>query len=131
MELTPGVLITVTVVVAVSLVLIRLSRRGEAAAPEPPPTTPPRSNRFVAREVGEQQALVQWLLDRALEQTGIRVADDPLARQRIEEAAGKAMTELSTRDSTTISLPFLTADARGPRHFEIAVTRNTLKELAT
>ena len=133
MELTSGVLITFAVVVVVSLVLGRVLRRREPVvpAPAPAPVTPSRSNPFGSRQDRESQSLVDWLLSRAFEQTGVRVADDPLARQRIVQAAQTALTELRTQDSATISLPFLTATADGPKHFEVRVTRNTLKELAT
>jgi molecular chaperone DnaK len=52
------------------------------------------------------------------------VADDALARERIAQAAVKAMEELRTDGSATVSLPFLTADAQGPRHFSVRVKRN-------
>jgi molecular chaperone DnaK len=85
---------------------------------------------FGKPEDREAQALVNWLLTQAFEQTGVKIADDPMARQRIVEAAQKALKELRGQDAVTISLPFLTADSNGPKHFEIRVTRDTLKELA-
>jgi molecular chaperone DnaK len=77
-----------------------------------------------AREERESHPLVQWLLDRASEQIGARVSDDPLARERIVQAAVKAMEDLRAGGSATISLPFLTADAQGPRHFDVRFKRN-------
>jgi hypothetical protein len=123
-ELTPGVVITFAVVVVVAFVVIRWSRRHEAAPPVDAPGTPVRSNMMAARDARESEPLVHWLLDRASEQTGARVADDPLARQRIVEAAVKAMEELRTGGSASISLPFLIADARGPKHFHVEFKRN-------
>ena len=79
---------------------------------------------MAARDERESHPLVNWWLDRASEQTGVRVADDPLARQRIVDAAVKAMEDLRTGGTATISLPFLTADARGPKHFGIQFKRN-------
>jgi molecular chaperone DnaK len=101
----------------------------------PPAPRPPRAQapqRLPGRVSGEREAraLINWLLTQAFEQTGVRVADEPLAYQRIVEAAHKAMQELKTRDGVVISLPFLTADANGPKHFEIRVTREVIQELA-
>ena len=79
---------------------------------------------MAAREGRENHALVNWLLDRAFEQTGVSVADDPLARDRIVQAAVKAAEDLRAGGSATISLPFLVADARGPRHFSVQFKRN-------
>lgn len=81
-------------------------------------------------EERQLQALVDWLLTQAFEQTGIRVADEPLAYQRIAEAAQHALRELKTKEAVSISLPFLTADANGPKHFEARLTREVMNELA-
>ncbi|MFL6245350.1 MAG: Hsp70 family protein [Thermoanaerobaculia bacterium] len=115
MELTSGVIIVLAVVAVVAFVVIRWGSRHEAAPPVEPPRTAVRSNSL---------PLVDWLLDRAFEQTGIRVADDALARQRITDAAATAMEDLRTGGSATISLPFLAADADGPRHFNVEFKRN-------
>ena len=123
-ELTPGVVIIFAVVVVVTIVLIRWSRRHEAAPPVDAPGTRVRNNTMAAREDRESPPLVHWLLDRASEQTGVRVDDDPLARERIVKAAEKAMEDLRTGGSATISLPFLTADAGGPKHFAVRFKRN-------
>jgi hypothetical protein len=123
MELTPGVVITVAVVAVVSVLLIR-SRRHEAAPLVGAPNTSVRGSTVTAREERESRSLADWLLDRAFEQTGVRVADDALARERIAQAAAEAMEDLRTGDSATISLPFLTADARGPKHFNVRFKRN-------
>ena len=124
MELTPGIVVIVAVVAVLSVLLIRWGRRHEAAPPVEAVPTPVRSNTMAAREERESHPLVDWLLDRAFEQTGVRVADDPLARERIAQAAVKAMEDLRGGGSATISLPFLTADSRGPRHFNVQFKRN-------
>jgi hypothetical protein len=124
MELTPGVVIIVAVVAVLGFVLIRWGMRHEAVAPAETPNTVVRANAMPAREERGSQTLVDWLLDRAFEQTGVRVADDALARDRIAQAAVKAMEELGTGGSATISLPFLVADARGPQHFSVEFKRN-------
>ena len=78
----------------------------------------------------EVRVVVNWLLSQAFEQTGVKVADDKLAFQRIVEAADKAVRELKTQPVVTISLPYLTADASGPKHLEARITREMIVELA-
>jgi hypothetical protein len=124
------VLAIVVAVVAYALAAYLNRRGGMPAMPrslrvQPPPRLPGR-----VTEEREAQALVNWLLTQAFEQTGVRVADDKMAYQRLVESAHKAVQELKSRDSVTISLPFLTADASGPKHFEIRVTREVIQELA-
>jgi hypothetical protein len=124
-ELSPVLVIVAVVAVVVSTMLIRWSRRHEATAPADTLLTSAMSSTMAARAASrEGQPLVDWLLERAFEQTGIKVADDRLARERIEQAAGKAMEELQTGGAATVNLPFLVADAQGPKHFAIEFTRN-------
>jgi len=123
------VLAIVVAVVAYALATYLNRRGGMPAMPRVLRVQPPRLPGRVTEE-REAQALVNWLLTQAFEQTGVRVADDKMAYQRIVESAHKAVQELKSRDSVTISLPFLTADASGPKHFEIRVTREVIQELA-
>ena len=125
MVLTPGIVIVIAAVaIAMSIVLIRWVRRHEAPPPIDSPLSTPVRTAAIATAERESQSLVNWLLDHASEQTGVRVADDPLAHKRIVEAAVKAMEDLRNHGSATVSLPFLTADARGPKHFAVRVKRN-------
>jgi hypothetical protein len=78
----------------------------------------------------EVRVVVNWLLTQAFEQTGIRVADDRLAYERIVSAAQKAVEALKKEPAADISLPFLTADASGPKHLEARLTREMIEELA-
>ena len=121
MELTPGVVIVVAVVAVVTFFLLRWGRRHEARPPVEGPGAPARTNTMAMKE--EISPLVNWLLDRAFEQTGVRVADDAIARERIVQAALKAMEDLQTSGSAEISLPFLAADGRGPKHFTVQIKR--------
>ena len=126
------VILTLAIIVAVAAYALAtyLNRRsGTPAAPRPLRAQTPRLLGRVPEE-REAQVLVNWLLTQAFEQTGIRVADDKVAYQRIVEAAQKAVQDLKTKDTVTISLPFLTADASGPKHFEIRLTREVIQELA-
>ena len=126
MELTPGAVITLAVVGVLSFLLLRWGRRNEASPLMQAPRTPLARESMASRDAGgERQQLVEWLLERASEEVGVSVADDALARERIEEAAVKALEELQTSSSTTVSLPFLVADAQGPRHFTVEVKRNS------
>ncbi len=77
----------------------------------------------------EVNVVVNWLLSQAFEQTGIRVADDRLAYDRIVTAAQKAVEQLKKEPAADISLPFLTADASGPKHLEARLTREMIQEL--
>lgn len=122
MELSPAVVIVLAVVAVLTVMLIRW-RRHDAPAIVDTPDTPVRSNTMARREERQGDPLVNWLLDLAFEQTGVRVADDALARDRIVQAAATAMEDLRTSGSATISLPFLVADARGPRHFNVQFKR--------
>ncbi|MDP2837890.1 MAG: molecular chaperone DnaK [Candidatus Moranbacteria bacterium] len=75
------------------------------------------------------QRIIHWILDEFKKQAGIDLSKDPLALQRIKEAAEKAKIELSTANDTEINQPFITADAAGPKHLLIKMTRAKLEEL--
>ncbi|MBD1857399.1 MULTISPECIES: molecular chaperone DnaK [Leptolyngbya] len=74
--------------------------------------------------------IVDWLSQTFLQQEGINLADDKMALQRLREAAEKAKIELSGTLSTSINLPFITADESGPKHLETELTRAKFEELA-
>jgi hypothetical protein len=120
-------LILALVVIAVAYVLGSYVRRREGIAPRPVGAAP---KLFANAADREEQAVVTWLLSQAFEQTGVKVADDKVAYQRIVEATQKALRELKSQSAVTISLPYLTADANGPKHFEIRLTRDVIRELA-
>ena len=75
--------------------------------------------------------VLKYLIDEFKSQTGIDLSNDKLALQRLKEAAEKAKIELSSKTSTDINLPFLTADASGPKHFNITLTRAKLESLVS
>jgi len=75
------------------------------------------------------QRIIHWILDEFKKQEGIDLSKDPLSLQRIKEAAEKAKIELSTANETEINQPFITADASGPKHMLIKLTRSKLEEL--
>ncbi len=73
--------------------------------------------------------VLKYLMDEFKSQTGIDLSNDKLALQRLKEAAEKAKIELSSKTSTDINLPYLTADATGPKHFNTTLTRAKLESL--
>jgi len=123
MELTSGTWIIVVVVAIAAIALLRWGRRNEAGSVDSPVRSS-REERVSQKAPGDSQSLLDRLLERASQQAGVNVADDPLARDRIAQAASRAMEDLRTSGSATISLPFLVADARGPMHFNVRVKRN-------
>ncbi len=76
------------------------------------------------------KAIMNYLIDEFKRQTGVDVSSDRMAMSRLKDAAEKAKIELSTLMSTDIDLPFLTADASGPKHLHITLTRTKLEALA-
>src|SRR6266704_2884276 len=75
------------------------------------------------------QRIIQWLVDEFKRDQGIDLSKDPMALQRLKEAAEKAKMELSTVMQTEINLPFITADQSGPKHLNITLTRAKLEQL--
>ncbi|WP_076418951.1 molecular chaperone DnaK [Colwellia sp. UCD-KL20] len=73
--------------------------------------------------------LINYLADEFKNETGIDVHEDSLALQRIKEAAEKAKIELSSAMQTDVNLPYITADASGPKHLNVKVTRTKLESL--
>ena len=73
--------------------------------------------------------LIEYLVSEYKKEEGIDVSKDPLALQRIKEAAEKAKHELSTAFETEVNLPYITSSAEGPKHFLMKVTRAKLEEL--
>ena len=73
--------------------------------------------------------IVNYLCDEFKKESGIDIKNEPAAMQRIKDEAEKAKKELSSTTSVEINLPFLTADADGPKHFEHTLTRAKLEEL--
>ena len=73
--------------------------------------------------------VMNWMISEFKSQTGIDLSQDKMAEQRLKEAAEKAKIELSTVLSTNINLPFITADATGPKHLDLTLTRAKFNEL--
>jgi molecular chaperone DnaK len=76
------------------------------------------------------QKIVRWLLDEFKKQEGIDIGRDPLALQRLDEAAEKAKLELSSTGETEINIPFITSGSDGPKHLLMKMTRAKLEEIA-
>ncbi|HEU4402580.1 MAG TPA: molecular chaperone DnaK, partial [Candidatus Polarisedimenticolia bacterium] len=75
------------------------------------------------------QRILEWLLQEFEKKEGISLREDRLALQRLKEAAEKAKCELSVESRCEINLPFISADAKGPKHLNVALTRDKFNEL--
>jgi molecular chaperone DnaK len=73
--------------------------------------------------------LINYLADEFKKTEGIDLRKDPMAHQRLKEAAEKAKCELSSQLEATVNLPFITADASGPKHLQITITRSKFESL--
>ncbi|MCC7509693.1 MAG: molecular chaperone DnaK [Planctomycetes bacterium] len=76
------------------------------------------------------QVLIDYIADEFQKQQGIDLRKDQMALQRLKEAAEKAKCDLSSTESTEVSLPFITADATGPKHLQLTITRAKFEQLA-
>ncbi len=77
------------------------------------------------------QKLILWIVDEFKKQEGVDLSEDPMAMQRLKEAAEKAKIELSSSASTDINLPYITADNTGPKHLSLKLTRATFENLCS
>ena len=75
------------------------------------------------------EVIIQWLVDTFKTANGIDLREDPMALQRLKEASEKAKCELSSSQQTELNLPFITADASGPKHLTETLTRAKLEQL--
>jgi len=75
------------------------------------------------------QVIIDWLIGEFKDETGMDVSGDKMVLQRLKEAAEKAKIELSNTQQTEINLPFLTADATGPKHMQTALTRSKFEQM--
>jgi len=75
------------------------------------------------------QRIIDWLIQEFKRETGVDVSKDQMALQRLKESAEKAKIELSTVLETELNLPFLTADASGPKHMNVKLTRARLEQM--
>ncbi len=75
------------------------------------------------------QKIINWMLDEFKKKEGVDLSNDKMALQRLKEAAEKAKKELSSSTTTNINLPFITATAEGPKHFDMDLTRAKFDEL--
>ena len=75
------------------------------------------------------QKIIQWMLAEFRKQSGLDISKDPLALQRLDEAAEKAKIELSTMTETEINIPFITSGSNGPEHMLLRLSRSKLEEI--
>jgi hypothetical protein len=131
------IVLAIAILAIVALPRVWRGRRDEAGdslAP-PPVTREPAQSQFhsasALASVKEIDAdpFTRWLCDQARAQTGINLRNDPLALTRLAEAAAKARVEIGNSGETEISLPYITADASGPKHFALTITRAQLARI--
>ena len=77
------------------------------------------------------QKIIDWMVGEFKHENGIDLSQDKMAAQRLKEAAEKAKIELSSMTQTNINLPFITADASGPKHLDLTLTRAKFNELTS
>jgi molecular chaperone DnaK len=75
------------------------------------------------------ERIINWLADEFKKSNGIDLRKDPMALQRLKEAAEKAKIELSGKTSTSVNLPFITADASGPKHLQLELSRAAFERM--
>jgi molecular chaperone DnaK len=75
------------------------------------------------------ERLIEWLVGEFKKQTGVDVSKDPMAMQRLREASEKAKIELSSMTKVDINLPYLTADASGPKHLSMSLMRSQFEQM--
>jgi molecular chaperone DnaK len=75
------------------------------------------------------QRVIDWILEEFKKDQGVDLSKDPMAMQRLKEAAEKAKIELSSTMETDVNLPFITADASGPKHLQLKLSRSRLEQL--
>ena len=75
------------------------------------------------------QRIIDFIISEFKKESGVDLAKDVLALQRLKEAAEKAKIELSSSASTDVNLPYITADATGPKHLNVKLTRAKLEQL--
>ena len=78
---------------------------------------------------GNQERLIGWIIEEFRRNQGIDLSQDPMAMQRVRDAAKKAEDDLRWMTATDIKLPFITADASGPKHLKLALTRAAFERL--
>lgn len=77
------------------------------------------------------QKIIDWMVGEFKQENGIDLSQDKMAAQRLKDAAEKAKIELSSMTQTNINLPFITADASGPKHLDLTLTRAKFNELTS
>ncbi|MGC8544740.1 molecular chaperone DnaK [Athalassotoga sp.] len=75
------------------------------------------------------QRIMDWLIDNFKKETGVDLSGDKQAMQRLKDASERAKIELTTKMETEINLPYITADANGPKHLQVSLTRAKLESL--
>ena len=133
----------VIAIIALVVVLITISRRNDFVNPIPIRREESKPSTEVSPDIpgdiksnldfhspdDKEAALVDYLIEQASAQTGINLVGDQMVYQRMINGVRIALSELENQESYQLSLPFLTADSRGPKHFEFTITRGNINQL--
>ena len=119
------ILLALALLVIVALPSLRRKKTDDAA----PPALSVRSAKPADLHDVKSTPLYRWLCEQACAQTGMDLRNDPMALTRIAEAAKKAQAEIDAAGSAEISLPYICADASGPKHLELRITREQASAL--
>lgn len=127
------IIVLAIVVLAIAGLTQFFRRKPEADVPAQPmsssPPAAPVSPRLASAADIDAKPFTRWLCDQACAQTGLDLRQDVMALTRLAEAATKAQSEIERKGKAEISLPYISADARGPKHFSLTVTREQLDRL--
>lgn len=130
-------------VLVMVVVLVAISRKNDFVNPFPAKVEKPtplgevspeipkeiRSNIYFRPPDDSEAAVVDYLIEQASAQTGVNLVGDQMVHQRMVNGVRIALQELETQETYTLSMPFLTADSRGPKHFEFTLTRGNINQL--
>lgn len=127
------IIILAIVVLSIVALLQFFRRKPKADDPVQPmsfgETAAPATPKLASAADIDAKSFTRWLCDQACAQTGIDLRQDAMALTRLAEAAAKAQNEFATSDKVEISLPYLSADASGPKHFKLTVDRHDVNRL--
>ena len=132
MDTTLIIILLGVALLAIVAVPSLLRRKNDADSLAPPAhnalesNPAPRATKMATLEDMQSLEFARWLCKQASAQTGVDLTRDPMALTRIGESAQKAQADIDASGHAEISLPYITADSSGPKHFTLKVTRDQL-----
>lgn len=117
-------LLALVLVAIVALPKLFGGKDNTASPQDNPATAPPRTAQLASLRDIDASPLARWICDQGCAQTGIDLRGDAMALTRILEAAQQAQADIDSHGEAKISLPYIAADSKGPRHLELRITRD-------